>query len=456
MARMDDLGKGGGGGVVDRPPPFTNKLDAIGNELLRPGGPDVIRVTEKLANGRSASIYFFARVAKIEEILQDDQCFSLSHYDDALAVVAGDVRFLLGVDDDDGKRHRKVEIIQNVIGKKGVGTLTKAADLQKIARECARRVTQSLVRNGDGEFNVVRDFGYFVPYLVASRFLGVWGPPSPTLLVRAFLAIRNELKPGYRVDFTPEMTPCHVMVTWSHLIMGHIFSNFENRNRGLSIAAKLASREFNKHLDGLISNRESIRFHDSLLPQFVAQKERFPEIDPGPFFALVRSILFELAGAMIILVGLSFCNILEALLRQNILLQDFARDTQGPNGAAVIDEALRLNSTTANLFRRVSRPVTVAGAAMHHGDYVCMLIKRAGADDAAYSHPERMHPDPLRPYLTFGRGPHACYGQYWARAILAEMFVALASLPNSGPKDAGAAQMGMFAHMPDYLAWKYG
>jgi hypothetical protein len=200
-----------------------------------------------------------------------------------------------------------------------------------------------------------------------------------------------------------------------------------------------------------------VRFDDALLPSFWVRRGLFPKLSDEEFRRHLRFILFEFVGSVIILVGMAFCSILEAWLGGQFDLDAFARDAQKEDTSAAIDEALRLSSPTNYLFRRVRRRATVSAATMNPGDYACLLVRHASRDWRAFRDPAAMLPNDSRPYLTFGPkgGPHACYGQYWARAILQEMLVALASLPNLRPVDPHARGASTFQGLPDYLALDY-
>ena len=116
----------------------------------------------------------------------------------------------------------------------------------------------------------------------------------------------------------------------------------------------------------------------------------------------------------------------------------------GPDLAAAVGQAARLDSPTQYMFREVTRPVGVADQRLGRGDRVMLLIAAANRDEAGRGGAAGPGSPggPAGPGglggtggaggsgIAFGAGPHACLGQWLAR-VAAQ--VALAELLSRVP-----------------------
>jgi cytochrome P450 len=241
------------------------------------------------------------------------------------------------------------------------------------------------------------------------------------------------------------------MTVWSHLIMGHIFANFQNRDGIRKTAASIASHELNAHIRRAIKQCEE-EFEDHILAHMKAARSSFRNLSQDEYEDHMRMILFEFVGSIVMLVGISFGKLIDVLARNKAPPTRLAELMTGPDGERLLEEALRLNTTTRSLLRRATRRVEIGGVTLEPRDYAFLLTGAASAHPSEY----RNTPDATVRYLNFGRqgGPHACFGQYWARAILIEMLLALSRAtslkavdPVTGVRD--------FAGAPDYFAMEW-
>jgi cytochrome P450 len=436
--------------IIDLPPSYASKVDAIAHRIL--SAPDVAAVRiiypPHVARKGPSTVFYFARAADIRAILADDRIYTLHPYDVALSAAAGDVRFILGSESDALKDRRAMLV--KVIGKAGSTEYDAITErVRAAARAAATEFTAQLRSRPPHRltFNIIREYGYLIPYLTAARVIGVTGPKRSSFLVRTFLLFRNVFGARHWLYLGPEQKRCQTVVTWSHLIFGHIFTNFENRNGVLLALARSASQQFNAHIEELIT-KNLPDFDQTLLSEFLLKRSFFPHIQLPAYRAYVRSILFELTGAMTLLVAVSFGRILDTLVKRGASLPAFLAGVRGEDGESLIDEVLRMNSTTSFLFRRVAKRTELANVELNPGDHVCVLVGPCGKADGPFRDPPPAH----AAHLNFGLpgGPHTCFGQKWGRVILQEMFGALADVERLRPAD-GVSGVREFQGLPDEL-----
>ena len=83
----------------------------------------------------------------------------------------------------------------------------------------------------------------------------------------------------------------------------------------------------------------------------------------------------------------------------------------------IAEEAVRLASPGAAVFRRVVRDTTLGGRPLPAGATLIVSVLSANRDEAMFPHPDQFDPD--RPatqrHVAFGQGIHACIGNVLAR-----------------------------------------
>jgi cytochrome P450 len=96
--------------------------------------------------------------------------------------------------------------------------------------------------------------------------------------------------------------------------------------------------------------------------------------------------------------------------------------------AAIVEEAVRLASPSAAVFRRVTRDTTLGGVALPAGAQLVVSLLSANRDEAVFPDPNRFDPDrqPEQRHIAFGQGVHACIGNSLARLEARHAVVALA------------------------------
>lgn len=441
--------------------------------LERDGAPPLLRVPElEMASAPGVRVFVAARHAPITAILCDEGHFSLHHYDALLAQVAGPTRYLVGENDDNRKlrlallraAQRHVDSVrQPPAAPAGDGQPNLAPGyrdfIATIAREEAEAILTILrARNAAGvPINFVRDYAFLLAYRMARRVVGVPAPDSPRLLVRLLILLRNLTCPAPRVRLQGEAGTATTMLSLLLPLFGHVFGTVVQSSAFLrwlttrTSARALAAFDLALAMPGLAPA-------DSLLAGLDAVRGDFPAVSDADYRVQARSVLFELAGALVLIVGKSLAEIAgyatspaghaAGLDWDGLIARLAVDDPLRHQHDAVVNEALRLGSTS-QLVRTVREACSWQGVDLGKGDRVLLLIDKGSRDPAAFASPERFAPATDRPYITSGplQGPHVCYGRAIAWTILREGLLATRDRIVPVP----AAAMTSFAGLPDTL-----
>ena len=464
---------------------LTEETDTVLHGKAAPGDKDFKKISQLIygpANKRSVTyiidakgkkpaltIHCVARHADIMALLTGDlkNKVDLSHYDDLLGAAAQDVRFFLGEKTED--QDKRWAILSKAMSlEPGLSRINLEA-----IDEIATRATSTAnahhfsTKSGAGEFNAVREYGYLIPYHASKEFVGLELPEKPSFWLRAFMIARNIAAPG-SVKLTGEITPASRLLLWSHMIFGHLFANIGDRKSIISFFASGSAKSYNAHIKRAFQNAQSCP-KNSLLYRFRRVRHDFHEVSDEEYERHVRSIVFEFCGAMQILVGSSFANILATIYDRNIGLSNFL-ELLNDKGDVVLDEALRLNPTTTTVYRVATAKFKIGDQIIKPGELICLMIGAACKDPDVFDNPVEFSVDPgdgLRrdplDYLNFGPNEvrpnslnpkdntHPCFGQYWARTLLKSMLNGLAQFPDLKLKTDGENSMSKFMAIPDAL-----
>ena len=95
---------------------------------------------------------------------------------------------------------------------------------------------------------------------------------------------------------------------------------------------------------------------------------------------------------------------------------------------AIVEEAVRLASPSAAVFRQVTRDTTLGGVALPAGAQLVVSLLSANRDESVFPDPDRFLPDrpPVQRHIAFGQGVHACIGNSLARMEARQAVRALA------------------------------
>ncbi len=445
----------------------ADELADLARALLNPHAPVLARCKSLETDGCSAPVFVAARHDVVTEVLSDETCFSLRHYDLLLAQVAGPVRYLVGEDDD----RRKLRIRQLHAAQAHVDVARKAptskiapnlapsyrAWIAAMAREEAGAILKVLESRGStGEsINFAREYSFLLAYRMARRIIGVAAPAKPTGFVRLLVAARNIMRPGPWVRLKGEMGAATTMLTLLQPLFGHVFGTITTSPGWLQSISRSTTRDALAAFD-LAWDLPGMAPADSLLAGLRKAEGAFGDI--SDYRTQGRSVLFELTGALVLIVGKSLAEIAgfatsprghAAGIGWPELVARLADTAASPaDHDATINEMLRLVGGS-RLVRTVRRDCTWRGVDLREGDRVLVMVDAASRDPAAFPDPGKFAPDPARPYITSGplQGPHVCYGRVIAWTIMREAIVATAGCI----APAKGAKLSMFAALPDDL-----
>jgi cytochrome P450 len=110
----------------------------------------------------------------------------------------------------------------------------------------------------------------------------------------------------------------------------------------------------------------------------------------------------------------------------------------------VLEETLRHESPVQFVYRTAVQDVQIAGGRVPAGAPVMAMLGSANRDERRFPHPERFDLErPPRRHLAFGRGPHSCLGAQLARAEARAALAAFVAIPTLGLVSRG-----------EQVAWK--
>lgn len=433
--------------------------------LFVPGAPALLHCPR--LDQRGVRVFVAARHEVVSAVLSDGDTFTLQQYDDLLEQVVPGTRYLVGEHDANRQiRLNQLHAAQNWLNAQLGGTDPSVPPnldpgfrgwIARLAREEAEVLLDRLVpRAKTGKpINFVREYAFLLAWRMARRVLGVPAPVKVPLAARLLLLARNLTRPRHwlrRRDELGDALDAHFLQL---PLFGHVFATITTSSgikpwlSGITARAGLAA------IDAALDLPEIAPKH-SLLSAIVAAEPKLPD-DPN-LRLQARSLLFELTGALVMVVGKALADIAafstseqgrEAGIPWSTLvprLSDPDLDLRARD--AMIAELLRL-SDTSQLVRRVRRDCTWRGVELKAGDRIVARVGEAAHDEAAFAQATRFAPDPARPYITSGplQGTHVCYGRGIAWTIIAEAIAATAGRIEPAP----GARPGTFFGLPDSL-----
>ena len=410
-------------GLVEEYDLANGSSKAIGLKIVPPDG--------------SKPVMLIARPDVIEDVLRNGDAFGLQNYDDAFKTQNRDdgypdLKFFLSEDQQQYKLKR--DLIARVFGhcdhKAGIADLNMA----EIAADCSASVRDAIRKSSakGRSFDILRDYGAMIIYLVTVRAFGLRGPVRSGLWVWLARTARAVLT-RRRFHLTPLSREMQNMSTSCQLFFLQLFGNFRNRDRYARIAGLSVSKSLQRDCRKLLSKPESIA-PESLAAKMLEAKAQMQSADKSGYSAeqlqrAVEEILLEFVTTLMMIVQSGFAGVLKSLHQSG---KSFAEASQTAadikNGSAFINEALRLNSPTGMVFRRAKEDARLGADKVEKDEDLILLIGVACLDEEVFSSPRELRTDrPEAAYLHFGpyEGVHACLGQLWAKEILRQMLIAL-------------------------------
>jgi cytochrome P450 len=399
-------------------------VDQIGAEILN-GGPQAIRYSETRADAKS--MVFVAHRDDVISVLTNEDDFSLCHYNPLYSAVSPPGATII-MRPDGPERRERLAILRAAAAKTPWFGPDSTAR-HDVARACVDGLLASL--RGQQRFDLIAEYGFFAPYLIATRVIGLGKPRSFSLLpLLICLANRHPVSRLLRPETGPYLTD----VAWSQVVVAQLLINFENRKRGFRVLARFGASHLRKQIEAEVDTLPEAADDPTLLDALRTARRDFPKVKAEVYRDHVVSIMAEVASTILLIPGLGFTRIVDRCLEPGggglgALLSRLERMDPG----AFVQEELRLAPPANHLLRTATGPIELGGLSLRQGEYVCAIVKSAGADvpDPKAVRGDR---DPSA-YLHFGPegGPHRCFGHLIGPAMLAEMFLGLTRLPELTP-----------------------
>lgn len=449
------------------------EIARITEELMRDGAPALARCEALEDTGvPGVRVFLAARHAVVDEVLRDDTRFPLPLYDTLLEQVAPGTRYFVSADKPGRERRlgmlMKAQVhLAGLRGAPATPSPQLAAEYRAwiagIARSEARAVLTLLLPrlHARAPINFVREYAMLVAYRVTRQVIGIAGPERPPLFARALMFLRNfSTNTGIPVALRGEFGRAMSMAALLHPLFGHVFGTVVRSPSWLVTPTRWATDSSLAAIDAVLAHPQTAP-RLSLVRGLAAVRDQFGQVDDETWHIDARSILFELAGALGLVVANSLAQCADFMASPaaahagtgfDAFIAALADESAGTAlHDATINEAMRLAAGN-RLVRTVGEDITFHGIKLNAGDRVVALIAAAGQDGAAFPDPDRFVPDPARPYLTSGPfgGPHVCYGRAIAWTVMRVALIEAARVMRPAP----GARLAMFGGLPDFMAWE--
>lgn len=443
------------------------ELAAVGRRLLDPAALPLERLESLEASKVPVRVFVAARHDAVTGVLCDEAVFSLRHYDELLEQVLPGTRYLVGEDDAARQvRLRQLHAAQAWLdARRPPETSTEPPQMAPgfrtwvaaMAREEANAILDVLehrARTGEA-VNFAREYAFLIAYRMARRIIGVPAPEKVPGLVRLIVMARNVMRPGPWLRLKDELGDSVATLVMLQPLFGHVFGTVVRSNGAIAWLSRKTAGPALDAIDTAFAMPQ-IAPDDSLLSALVAVKPQFADVTDYDLQA--RSVLFELMGALVLIIGKSLSEMAAFTISpagaaagvdwDTLIARLSDRGATVRDHDAVVNEVLRLTGGS-RLTRTVRHDCQWRGVDLKAGDRVVVLIDAASRDPAIFAQPERFQPDPAQPYVTSGplQGPHVCYGRGIAWTIIREAIVATKGriMPADG------ASLAVFAGLPDDL-----
>ncbi len=433
--------------ILDEP-----TLARYGDAIMAQNGLRAIRVSET-AGRKPVSVVFVARHADVQKVLSDENTFRLDHYRNLLGAIDPSRHMLL--ENDWGERAIRRAILK-AAAQEAAWFQPDSNALQICARNAVDELLESFCKRRAPGFDIVGEYGFFAPYLVANRVFGVPGPRAFDLLAWFIVWLKND---PLKLPFTWETGPFLRQSTWAQLSFAQLFANFENREFLIRFLAMTASKSLRRQIE--VRRRQVSRQlaegskpsgSASLLAALLQVRSEFPQLDEETYSEHLTYLLLETLGTALVLPGLAFVKGVERLVAQTNGAIGLGLDQLNEqNKDCWVNETLRLAPPAPFIMRIANEGALLEDIQIRPGEYVCTLVGRAGMDGNVFPDPGVFNlTRPGDAYLNFGpsSGPHGCFGRHLAPAMLGEMFLGLKRLHGLSAAGVMKKFKGVPVHMP--------
>ena len=400
-------------------------LDQIGAEILC-GEHRAFRYCETRPDGKS--MVFVAHHDDVVRVLTKEDDFSLYHYNSLYAEIAPPGAFVI-MRPKGPKRAERLKILKAAAARTPWFGSDPTAR-RDLARECADNVLAAF--ESRRRFDLIGEYGFFVPYLIGKRVFGLTGPRSfsPLALLPCIANHHSILQ-----LFRPETGPYLTDVAWSEFPGAQLLANFEDRSWIIRTLARWSASRLRRQVEYQVDNFPMTAGDQTMLNALLAVRDDFPDVLYSDYREHVVSIMMELGLTLLLFPGLAFTGALERWLKPGGPgLEASLRQLGTMKAEEFAQEQLRLVPPSARILRNATRSVELGGLTLEAGEYVCALVKSAGTDTA---NPQAVQAGRCpSAYLHFGPvgGPHECFAHRFAPTVLAELFLGLTRLPDLAPR----------------------
>jgi len=300
-----------------------------------------------------------------------------------------------------------------------------------------------------------------VAYRVTRQVIGTAGPRRAPLFARLFALARNYFtNTGIPLSLRGEQGRAMSMAALLHPLFGHVFGTVVRSPGWLVGPTRWATKGSLAAVDAVLDCPASAP-RLSLVRALAAVRKDFRDIDDECWRIDSRSILFELTGALGVVVANSLAQCADVMVSPaaaaagtgfDAIIAALADDSAGTAAHdATINETMRFAAGN-RLVRTVAKAGPYHGIDLHEGDRIVALVAAAGQDPVAFPNPTHFAPDPARPYLTSGPlgGPHVCYGRAVAWTVMRVALVEAARVMRPAP----GARLQPFGALPDFMPWE--
>ena len=338
------------------------------------------------------------RDAEVREVLDRNQDFTIEeiNYENIHRHIGP---FILGLDD--GERYqRDIGILRGIIRKD---------DTDRI-RAFSRRVSQELVDQFNGEFNLIWEYTRKVPLLFCGDYFGVPGP-NPKDMLR-----------------------------WNRTIFWDIFLDLKGKPE-IRAAAEKSAKEMKVYLHELLAGNKAIMNNGGRLADNLFNRLLGLQLGEKPHFnddEICGNIAGVYMGA-IEPISKSMVNVLGQVYSRPAVLAE-AKEAAAKDDvktlANIAWEALRFHPNAPALMRFSEKEQRIGkGKRIKAGKKVLLMTQSAMFDPRAVNEPKKfISGRPFERYLYFGYGQHTCYGNYINFIVIPEMLNALFKHPTLQPK----------------------
>jgi Dyp-type peroxidase family len=474
-------------GVLETPEPLDPATLLGLSQRLLPPGPNRPNWIPKTAPYQAfpggpvtnQTVAFVAQHPFVTQILKDDARFGIDAYAQRVSRMTAWGQMLISLQEGGAERVKRHEILDSAMQNLAEYHRPQCPDLGALFASATKTIVQHLLKAvaSRGSLDIVGDIGRVAPILLAARVFGVSGPSwvSPTGIAAKFgRADITALPPSWLAglpEIGDDLKPLLSMQAWTRLAFAQVFVNVVNAAE-LAALAERAMAEMFQHLGRLIDGARSLpRNRETLLACLVELGDR-PEqfgLDQQSYDRHMRLILAEAAVGGVETVNKALTNVINQILDDSEVMEKFhaaAEKDDDPRIDALVRETLRFDPVSPILFRVAKEGAAIGGKPLPAGTRVCLLIKAAMHDPAAFPDPEKCDPD-LGPdratanYLHFGdagappRAPHACWGEGFAVPELREMIKAIVMLPKLRRAAGAKGNIQQELHLPSSLLVRF-